>query len=219
MGKLLRDDSGSVIVIYTLVFPLFIVATLGTVDMALMLYEWALTNKAAYVGARTAVVSDPVAAGITTPVYTQSQLQQLGQPCVDAATGQRNVASDGQFFCPTVAAVCTPTPSGGNCTNGFRWDEPAFARIFTAMQNVFPRLQRQNVQIAYQTNNQGFVGQPGGLPMNITVSIQCMTHGLYFIDALLGWTFSPPSGCPASLRGPPIPSFASTLPSEDMVTN
>jgi hypothetical protein len=118
-----------------------------------------------------------------------------------------------------MASVCTPTRNGGGCTNGFRWDETAFGGIFGAMQNVFPRLERENVVISYQTNNQGFVGQPGGLPMSVTVSIRCMTHEFYFIDALLKWTFSPPSGCPATLRGPPIPSFASTLQSEDMVTN
>ncbi len=219
MGKLLRDDSGSVLVTYTLVFPLFIVATLGSVDIAFMLYEWTLANKAAYVGVRRAVVSDPVAQAITNPPYTPSQLQQLGQPCSDVTTGQRNVLPNGQPFCPTMAAVCTPTRTGGNCTNGFRWDEPAFAAIFGAMQNVFPRLERENVLISYQTNNQGFVGQPGGLPMNVTVSIQCMTHEFYFVDVLLKLTFSPPSGCPATLRGPPIPSFASTLQSEDMATN
>lgn len=219
MVRLLRDNSGSVLVPYTLVFPLFLVATLGTVDMAFMLYEWALANKAAYVGARRAVVSNPVAEAITNPPYTQSQLQQLGLPCSDVATGQRNVLSDGQPVCPALASVCTPTRTGGNCTNGFRWDETAFATIFGAMQNVFPRLERENVLISYQTNNQGFVGQPGGLPMNVTVSILCMTHELYFIDALLGWTFSPPSGCPATLQGPSIPSFASTLQSEDMATN
>ena len=38
---------------------------LGTIDVVYMLYEWALANKAAYVGARTAMVSDPVANGIT----------------------------------------------------------------------------------------------------------------------------------------------------------
>jgi hypothetical protein len=216
---LLRDNAGSVLVSYTLVFPLFIIVTLGTVDMALMLYEWALANKAAYVGVRRAVVSNPVAQGITSPVYTQSQLQQLGEPCANIVTGQPNVTSDGQSFCPSIAAVCTPTASGGSCSNGFRWDEAAFGWIFAAMQNVFPRLQRENVQIAYRTNNQGFVGQPGGLPMNVTVSIQCMTHELYFIDALLKWTFSPPIGCPATLKGPPIPSFASSLQSEDMATN
>ena len=64
-SKLLRDITGSILVEYTIVFPLFILLVLGTIDVTYMLYEWALANKAAYVGARTAVVSDPVANGIT----------------------------------------------------------------------------------------------------------------------------------------------------------
>jgi Flp pilus assembly protein TadG len=37
VGRLLRDNSGSVLVPYTLVLPLFLVVTLGTVDIAFML--------------------------------------------------------------------------------------------------------------------------------------------------------------------------------------
>jgi Flp pilus assembly protein TadG len=50
--------------------------TLGTVDVTYMLYEWALANKATYVGARAAVVSNPVAQNITQDrlLYDPSQL-------------------------------------------------------------------------------------------------------------------------------------------------
>jgi hypothetical protein len=52
---------------------------------------------------------------------------------------------------------------------------------------VFPRIAATNVQISYQQNGLGFVGQTaslGGLPMNVTVSISGMTHQFYFIDLL-----------------------------------
>jgi len=62
--KLLRDITGSILVEYTIVFPVFILLVLGTVDVAYMLSDWALANKAAYVGARTAVVADAVANGL-----------------------------------------------------------------------------------------------------------------------------------------------------------
>jgi hypothetical protein len=85
------------------------------------------------------------------------------------------------------------------------------------MHQIFPRLQPQNVQISYQTSGLGFVGRPDGLPMEVTVSIRCMTHQFYFIDALMGWLFSSPAGCdPAPAAGLSIPAFASTLPSEGM---
>jgi hypothetical protein len=81
------------------------------------------------------------------------------------------------------------------------------------MQVIFPRLQAQNVQISYQTNGRGFVLQPGGLPMNVTVSITGMTHQFFFVPSILrffGQTIQ---------VAPNIPSFSSTMQSEDMFTN
>ena len=91
-GKFWRDITGSVLVEYAVVFPLFMLVTLGTVDVTYMLYEWALANKATYVGARAAVVSNPVAQNITEDrlLYDPSQLKQMGQYCFDFATGTGN---------------------------------------------------------------------------------------------------------------------------------
>ena len=108
--KLLRDITGSILVEYTIVFPLFILLVLGTVDVAYMLSEWALANKAAYVGARTAVVADAVANGITNVTFDQTK---TGQLCFDPSTG----ASTGD--CPTITATsCTGTLGGVSCTGG-----------------------------------------------------------------------------------------------------
>ena len=82
-SKLLRDISGAILVETTIVLPMFLLLVLGTIDVTYMFYEWALANKAAYVGARVAVVSDPVAPKITDLNYTESQLQLIGQPCFD----------------------------------------------------------------------------------------------------------------------------------------
>jgi Flp pilus assembly protein TadG len=220
VNKLLRDSDGGALVEFTLVFPILLLAALGTVDFTYMLFDWSMANKAAFIGARTAVVSNPVATEITNPTYDTTL---LGLPCSDATTG----AATGN--CPAaVSTVCTPGASGGSCTAGYSFNDTAFTTILGNMQSVFPRLQRQNVQITYQTNGLGFVGRPGGLPMAVKVSIRpsanpsisCMTHRPYFINSLMGWIFTVPAGCPAgTTAGLPIPTFATTLPSEDMVTN
>ena len=228
MNKLLRDSEGGALVEFTLVFPIFLLVAFGTVDFTYMLFDWSMANKAAFIGARTAVVSDPVASGITSLTYSTAG-SALGNLCFDPATGQPSNTSS----CPSVSTVCTPAASGGTCTNGYPWNESAFTNangtgILDGMQRIFPRLQRQNVQISYQTNGLGFVGRPNGLPMGVTVSIlpsanpsvSCMTHQPYFINALMNWTFTAPAGCPAGTQaGLPIPAFATTLTSEDMVTN
>jgi len=192
----------------------FILVALGTVDVSYMLYEWTLANKAAYAGAHRAIVSNPVATGITNLTYDPTL---IGQSCFDSGTG----AANGN--CPSVQVSCQGT-NGGSCTNSYVFDNTAFTNpnrtgIFDRMQQIFPRLQPQNVTISYQTNNLGFNGRPDGLPMAVTVSIKCMTHQFYFIDALVpAWAFPSPPGCPAGLQGLAIPKFASTLQSEGMVT-
>jgi Flp pilus assembly protein TadG len=214
VNKFLQDSEGGALVEFTLVFPIFLLAALGTIDFTYMLFDWSMANKAAFIGARTAVASDPVATGITNLTYTATQTSNLGQWCFTTATG----AANGN--CPTASATCTPAASGGSCTAGYTFDNTAFTTILGKMQAVFPRLQRQNVQISYLTNGLGFAGRPNGLPMDVTVSISCMTHQFYFIGALMNWTFTAPAGCPAGTpAAPSIPAFATTLTSEDMVTN
>jgi hypothetical protein len=219
-NKLLRDISGSVLVEATLTIPLMLLLALGTVDVAYMFFDWTLANKAAYVGARTAVVSNPVASTITTVNYTSAELQNIGQFCFD--TGGNNIN------CPTQSSTCTPdaTNSGTctNCTGSCKFDDTAFLPIFNRMRAVFPRLQRQNVQISYQTNGLGFVGEnasSGGLPMSVTVSITGigtanMTHQFFFAPGLV--RFAPLFGGSISAT-PSIPNFSTTLQSEDMFTN
>jgi TadE-like protein len=223
VAKLLRDIGGSVLVESTIVIPIFLLLVLGTIDATYMFFEWALANKAAYVGARTAIVSDPVAQGITTFTYTS----KAGPYCFNQTTLQ----SDPTANCPFVPnwVNCTGAASSGSCDNkNYPFNNTAFTNstktaIFDKMQAIFPRLQRQNVTISYQTNGLGFVGEtatPGamsGLPMNVKVSVNCMTHQFYFLSGLMGWAFGTPAGCPASTpKGPSIPTFASTLQSEDM---
>jgi Flp pilus assembly protein TadG len=205
VNKLIRNCVGSSIVEFTLVFPMFMLIALGTVDAGLMLSDWALASKAAYDGAHKAILSDPVASGINNLTYVPTL---LGQPCFDSNGNNVN--------CPSVQVTCTPSATVGNgtCTAGYTYsDTPVANVIFPAMQARFPQLRRQNVTINYQTNNLGFVGRPDGLPMDVTVSINGMTHQFYFISGLMNFfrgTFPSVSN---------IPPFATTLQSEDMATN
>jgi hypothetical protein len=212
-GRFWHDTVGSVLVEYAVVFPLFMVVALVTVDVTYMLYEWALANKATYVGARAAVVSNPVAQNITEDrlLYKPSQLKQMGQFCFDFATGTGN----GSCPTPSVKVDCTSS----ECTpDTFGFDGSAFTNanatgIFDRMKTIFPRLEPNNVTISYQLNGSGYVGRPGGLPMNVTVSVQDLTHQFYFVSGIMRFFGGKFASTPA------IPPFATTLTSEDMITN
>jgi len=213
--KLLGDIRGSVLVESTIVIPLFLVLVLGTVDVTYMFYEWALANKAAYVGARVAVTSNAVFDAGMTSFPPPTQPSDVGRSCLTVGVN-----------CASVSSICTD----GTCSSG-TFDNAAFTRIFNTMQNVFPALQRQNVAVSYATNGSGTYGQtwdgspdPGNpqftLPMNVTVSIGDTTRGataarhqFYFISPLLRFFGGGIAAAPA------IPNFATTLQSEDLFTN
>jgi TadE-like protein len=223
--RLLRDTAGSVLVETAIVLVLFFLLVLGTIDASYMFFEWARANKAAYVGARTAAISNLVDPSVYSNLsYSSSQLQKIGDACYDSSGDNIN--------CPTMNSVCTSSECSVCNSTGCdrsKFDANAFNTILTAMKQVFPQLAAQNVRIRYETNGTGFVGQPyfdntacNGcfiLPMNVTVSIQCMTHQFFFIDALMGWIFSSSPDCPTSPKGAPIPAVATTMQSEDMFTN
>ena len=61
-----RDQAGSVLVETTVLIPIVFVFLLGAVDFLMAFYQWNLATKAVQVGARIAVVSDPVADGLNT---------------------------------------------------------------------------------------------------------------------------------------------------------
>jgi hypothetical protein len=216
-ARLWRDTVGAVMIEYTIVFPIFALVSLGAVDLAYMFTEWGMANKAAYIGARTAIVSDPVASNITNPafLFTSDHLTSyLGDACIASATGATNQDGTAVNICPTgLSITCTSTA----CDGGGTFSAAAFTNgstgIFDKMQQIFPQLQPTNVEITYQVNGAGFVGMPGGLPMNVTVSIVNMTHQLFFAPGFLSFFGVTVSDSWA------IPNFSSTLTSECMQTN
>lgn len=211
--RLLHDVRGSVLVESTIVIPMFLLLVLGTIDVTYMFYDWAVANKATYVGARLAVVSNPVPSTITSNTnYTSTQLVSSGKSCFDiSGTATGNCYSTGVVAC--TSTQCTPSTYGFSSAN--------FTTILTAMQGIYCpgqlpancRLKAANVNISYQTNGLGYVAQPGGLPMNITVSLSGLTHRFFFVAGLYSFFGGSISGTP------PIPAFATTMQSEDMSTN
>lgn len=204
-----RDEEGIALTEALIALPIVMGILFATVDVTTMLYEWTRANKAAYVGVRTAVVTAPVAWGITDFAYDTNPTH-IGDLCFTLADGTADAAVD----CPTVSTICVG--GSANCTNGETLEGIPFNAIYMRMREIYPRLQPENVAIEYETNGLGFFGRPGGLPMQVTVRLRCMRTHLFF----LGWAFNStalPQGCPASnLQGPPLPDFSSTLPSEAM---
>jgi Flp pilus assembly protein TadG len=216
-NKLHRDEEASALVQFTLVFPLLMLVVLGTVDCGMMFFSYAGAYKATYAGARFAAVSDPVAPNITSATTGN----KAGLSCFDPATG----AADATASCNSWTVVCTPgSGNSGNCTGSAgAFQNPAFTAILDKMQSyyLYRTLDRRQVVISYQSTGLGYVSRPGGSPMTVTVSLRCMKHELFFLGPLMNWAFpalpAECSGIPTN-AGMPMPTFATTLPSEDLTT-
>jgi Flp pilus assembly protein TadG len=216
-----RDLNGASLVEFTVVMPVLFVLTLGTVDLGYLLYDYGLANKAAYVGAHRAILSNPAAIDVRAVSWDTTK---TGNNCSSASgtTGD----------CSTYAAstMCTATSnSAGTCTGTtYTFSSANFNAIVGAMQKLYGctagsstcQLQPTNVSITYAISGTlGFVGQPNGLPMNVTVAVRCMYHPFYFIGALLSFVYTAQSGCNGPATGWAIPAYSTTLTSEDLATN
>lgn len=192
MRSFLGDERGANTIEMAMSLMVVVILTLGTCDMALALWQWNQAEKATHLGARRAAVSDFVAQQLTTwrgPTGTVS----YGTPCWNSATGTDICALE------TNPLTCTSTA----CTDG-GINQVAFNLILADMQLVYPRIQPENLVIEYTFNGLGFVGRPGGLPVDVTVRLTGMTFQFIALDAL--------AGLPSQIAMPP---FAATLVGED----
>lgn len=185
-SSLLRDQRGSAAE-FALVLPLMLLFFFGIIEVGL--YGWAINRaeKATQFGARLAVVTDPVASGLTSQSYVGTVVGGVtltqGDPIPAAALG-----------------LITCTSAG--CSS-FGFDPVAFALIVNRMQLIEPSITAGNVVIEYRGSGLGYAGDPGG--MDIAPLTTVRLQNLRFTSAT------------SMLFGvsTPLPSFAYSLTMED----
>lgn len=198
---------------FSIVLPLLLILVMGLVDMALLLWHWTSAVKATQLGARDAVVrsvmaSPPVNWMGDSHASAQFYATNRGRSCLDSTTGLPNTGVDPvdgmtKAVCQTFQTTC----SGSGCGAGF-------SRMLARMQLVQPRLQPEHVTVIYASSGLGYVGQPNGNPMTVTVGVQCLTFELFFLDAWFRWSRSL-AGCPANPPGMKV-TVSSSLLSEGL---
>lgn len=191
--RLIQNDDGGNAIEMAITLMVVVILTLGTTDLALALWQWSTTEKATLAGARVAAVSDVVTPTLAS--YAGPSGVDFGTDCWDAATSTDICA----------AAVSNPVwCDHDSCSDGSAPSAAAFNAIVAAMQDINPLIEADKVQVEYTLNGLGFVGRPGGLPMDVTVRVSGMTFDLIALDALVGMADELP-----------MPPFAATLVGED----
>ncbi|MEI8177423.1 TadE/TadG family type IV pilus assembly protein [Aestuariivirga sp.] len=215
-----EGERGAALIEFTAVMFVLFVFVLGTVDLCLLMVNWASYNRATYAGARFAVVTNPVATNINATI-TANTGSYAGDSCLNSNTG----AASGSCVIKA-AAICNATNtagSAGSCTGGYTFDTVAMPLIVSKMNSavIIGQLDARQVTVTYTPTSVGFVSRPNGSPMSVTVSLRCVQNELFFINYLMRWVLPTPAACSGFTppKGLPLPSFATTLPSEDLTTN
>jgi Flp pilus assembly protein TadG len=194
LSRLVRDRTGAAGVEFALVLPLLLLLLLGIIDAGRFMWEVNEAQKAAQMGARFAVVTDPVASGISTASFVG--VDGLSQ-------GDRIPSGElGTITCTGASVSCSGTgcPAGMDCSTA---NSTAFTNIVNRMKLFYPAIGNANVTVLYSGSGIGYAGDPNGAQLQPLVTVQL--KGLKFtpITFLLFKTIN-------------MPSFSTTLTAESL---
>jgi Flp pilus assembly protein TadG len=187
MRQLWHDDRGISSIEFAIVAVAFFIFLFGIVDFGRAMWEWNSAAKATHAGVRYAAVHNMVAPGL----FTYDGVGAAGGNGLPIPAGAINPNP----------VVCTNT----SCNGYGPIDTAAFNAIVTRMQQVYSRVQADNVVVEYlHVPGLGFAGNPYGpdfVPL-VTVKMQGLVFNL--ATGLLGF---------ASIT---MPAFAASMPGEDL---
>lgn len=186
MRGLLRNESGTSSVEFTLVALVFFLFVFGIVDFGRAMWQWNAAAKATQMGARFAVVS------------------AMAAPLLATFDG---IAAAGGNGLPVPEADIVPNPvicNSAGC-NGYGWNGAAFTAIVNRMQQYNNRIQAANVVVEYRHVGLGFAGNPFGPDFVPVVTVRLRNMTFNFVTPLV-----------AGLATITMPDFRTTLTGEDM---
>ena len=188
--RLRLDRSGASAVEFALVLPLVLLFLFGIIDAGRFLWEVNKAEKATQVGARVAVVTDPLPPGLTTANYVGVGGLTQGDLIPASALGL--------VTCTNTSCTCTtsPCPALGTML-------PAnFTRIYTRMRNMKRDIVPANVRITYRGSGLGYAGDPNGMEIAPLVTVQLTGVQFRPVTTFLFTTLT-------------LPAFRTTLTAED----
>ena len=197
--SLARDEAGASAGEFALVLPLLLILLFGIIDGGRFLWEYNRAEKATQAGARFAIVTDPVPAGLAAANYvgvaglTQGDIipaSAFGKVSCTWKTGASPVCCDPATSCST------PYPALGTV------DSDVFNRVVTRMQGMKPDIQPKNVVISYEGSGLGYAGDPNGMDLSPLVTVELTDLTFRPITSLLQLSFT-------------MPNFRTTLTAED----
>ncbi|XUU59835.1 TadE/TadG family type IV pilus assembly protein [Erythrobacter sp. HA6-11] len=162
--SLLRDER-AIAAEFALVLPVLLIFVIGAIDVGY--YAWNLNQaeKATQVGARYAAVTNPLAQEIATTSYVNTTVG-------GTAIGQGDripAAALGTITCVSTGCTCTTGPCPGTTL-----DTTAFGLLADRMQNVWPRIADDDIEVTYSGSGLGYAGNPNGADISPIITVRLL---------------------------------------------
>ena len=165
-----RSTRGSSAAEFALVLPLLIVMLFGIIDVGRYMWTLNRAEKAAQMGVRYAVVSDPVA-NVVNVDFVNGYSIPGGDPVPTSVFTS--------VTCTDTGATCTLT---GTATQNGR-NATAFTNIVTWMRRFDPQITAANVRVRYDNIGLGYSGDPTGPDVSPLTTV--VVTGLRFRPMIL----------------------------------
>jgi Flp pilus assembly protein TadG len=193
LHRLRVDESGGAAE-FALMLPIILLFMLGLIDAGRYAYDFNRGEKATQIGARVAVVTDPLVEELTSYSFSGVTVGgvQLGQ-------GDRiPVAALGTITCTSTSCTCATSPClGGTLT----LDTAAFAVMAARVKQIWPMVEDADITVQYSGSGLGYAGNPNGMDIAPFVTVT-LTNLDFTSFLLLGGTVG-------------FPDFRYTLTMED----
>ena len=173
LAALFSDRRASSAAEFAMVLPLLLIFLLGIIDVGRLLWTVNRIEKATQMGARYAIVTDPVPNDLRTLSavgLTDSKMHVLTNG--DLLTDYVMATATYSGTVGTTAPTCT-----GNCTALGSATTTSFDAIYRRVKAFLPELPRTSLDVSYSNSGLGFAGDPTGQDFYpiITVSVRDVT--------------------------------------------
>lgn len=155
LRRLGRDCRGGSAAEFVLVLPLLALLVFATIDAGWFAWQINRAEKATQAGARMAVVTDPVASGLSAEGYVGKVIGGVTLQQGDLIPA----AALGVLKCEGASCTCATAP----CPASLGFNATAFNAIVARMQVYDPNVTAANVVIEYRGSGLGFAGDPAGM--------------------------------------------------------
>lgn len=180
ISQMLSDQYGASAAEFALVLPVALLFLFAIIDGGRFVWNVNQAEKATQMGARFAIVTEPVPTGLTSYSFVGTAGLTAGAIVPAAAYSKMTCGTLAETAPATCACVIGGTCPWGATAATTAPANPAvtpFDKIYARIKQFYPDTKRVNVKIEYAPSGLGYAGDPTGADINpvVTVRLQGLT--------------------------------------------